>query len=67
MKHVNATVRKDSSGNWGVSYSLDGYEGMECSDIANVMSQLGEVTEMKSTDDAYAREIPLPVPNQQRS
>lgn len=61
-KTVNIKISKDKTGEYGISYEVEGYAGLGCEEVAQVLSSLGDVTNRKTSDSAYQNEIPVPVP-----
>ena len=66
QKQVKITIAKDKQGEFVAKYEVEGYAGLGCDEVAQVLSALGNVTDRKTTDSAYQMEIPVPVPNHQR-
>jgi hypothetical protein len=64
MKTVKVTIAKDKSGEFVAKYEVEGYAGLGCEEVAQVLSALGTTTDRKLTDSAYQQEIPVPVPVQ---
>ena len=62
-KSVSIKIAKDKSGEYSISYEVDGYVGLACEEVANVLSSIGDSTSKKLTDAAFQQEIPVPVPN----
>jgi len=63
MKQVKIKIAKDKTGEYTAQYEVEGYSGLGCDEVAQVLSALGNTTEKKLTDSAYQQEIPVPVPN----
>lgn len=63
-KTINIKISKDKTGEYGISYEVDGYTGLSCEEVSNVLSSLGDTTSHKLSDSAYQQEIPVPVPVQ---
>ena len=61
-KSVTITIAKDKSGEFVARYEVDGYAGLGCEEVAQVLSALGTTTDKKTTDSAYQQEIPIPLP-----
>jgi hypothetical protein len=61
-KTVNIKIAKDKTGEYGISYEVDGYSGLSCEEVSNVLSALGNTTSHKLTDAAYQQELPIPQP-----
>ena len=62
MKQVKVTITKDKSGEYVAKYEVEGYAGLGCDEVAQVLSALGDSTDRKTTDSAYQQEIPVPLP-----
>lgn len=65
MKSCKVIIKKDKNGDYTMHYELDGFSGMSCDEVANVMASAGTMSDRKTTDSAYNQEIPVPVPNHQ--
>jgi hypothetical protein len=63
MKTFDGVLKKDRSGEWIISYELDGFAGLSCDEVATALAAAGTLSEKKLTDGAYAQEVPVPVPN----
>lgn len=64
MKTVKVTIAKDKSGEFVAKYEVEGYAGLGCEEVAQVLSALGTSTDKKLTDSAYQQELPVPIPVQ---
>ena len=64
LKSVKVTIAKDKSGEFIAKYEVEGYAGIGCDEVAQVLASLGDTTERKTSDSAYQQEIPVPLPNQ---
>lgn len=63
-KTVRVDITLDANNDPIIQYECNGFVGDSCESIAEIMRQIGQVTDKKVTEDAYRREIPIPVPNQ---
>jgi hypothetical protein len=62
MKSVKVTIAKDKFGDFVAKYEVEGYIGLGCDEVAQVLASLGTTTDKKMTDSAYQQEIPIPIP-----
>lgn len=66
MQEVKCKLVKGADGEFSVVYECEGFEATTCDEISAIMSTTGDVKQHQYTGDG-AREIPIPVPNQQLS
>jgi len=62
MGLVKGKVVPDGKDDYKVVYECEGFEGMDCESIAEVMASMGSVSEKKATEDSMVHKIPIPVP-----
>ncbi|HLD91415.1 MAG TPA: hypothetical protein VI911_10460 [Patescibacteria group bacterium] len=66
MKSVKVSISKDRAGDYVAKYEVEGYSGLGCEEVAQVLSALGTQTDRKTSDSAYQQEIPVPIPVRQQ-
>ena len=59
---INFKMTKENG--FKLDYECEGFEGTACENVADIMANLGNVSEKKANEDAHQYEIPIPVPNQ---